>query len=834
MKKTLWLTIAIAVVASTTAAGEVGVGERARLDGKLGRVEIPFVANAGLHDPAVAFSASTFEGTTFVTRRGQIVYSLSSGDKGSPGWTLTETPVHSGALAPVGEEPSETRVSHFLGDDPARWRTDVETYRSVSLGKAWPGISLLLHAYGNSIEKLFTVEPGADASRIRMRVDGAKSLRLDRDGSLLLATGLGQARFTAPIAFQEKDGVRRAVSVRYRVKGWTYGFVLGDYDPDVAVVIDPLLQATYLGGSDGDKILALAVHPTTGEVFVAGATESTNFPGTAGGAQPAIGGGIDAFVARFNAGLTVLSQASYLGGDGFFEEALALVIHPTSGEVFLAGTTESTNFPGTAGGAQPAPGGNLDAFVARLNATLTALNQATYLGGGGGDTGFALAIHPTSGEVFVSGETASFDFPGTTGGAQPANAGGGNDAFVARLNPTLTTLNQATYLGGTNGSERVAALAIHPASGEVFGAGFTSSTNFPGTTGGAQPTNAGGTDGLVVRLNATLTALNQATYLGGSSGGERVDALAIHPTLGEVFVAGVTQSANFPGTAGGAQPASAGGGDTFVARLNANLSALNQATYLGGSLSELGTSTSLAIHQASGEVFVTGETNSTNFPGTTGGAQPVNAGGIRAFVARLNATLTALNQATYLGGSGFGAGDYPHGLAIHPASGEVLVAGETTSTNFPGTAGGAQPVNAGVFDGFVARLSTDLAGGQTGFFTVTPCRVNDTRVLGEGPALTSGTERIFEIEGECGVPAGVTAVSANITITGPTEAGFLSVYPGGTPLPLVSTSNFRPGQTRANNAIIPLGVGGDIAIIYGTGGASGTVHVIIDVNGYFQ
>ena len=143
----------------------------------------------------------------------------------------------------------------------------------------------------------------------------------------------------------------------------------------------------------------------------------------------------DAFVARLPSTLTSLTQATYLGGSGI-DQASALAIHPTTGDVYVAGFTDSSNFPGTAGGAQPANGGGFDAFVARLPSTLTALTQATYLGGSGDDEAFALAIHPTTGDVYVAGDTASTNFPGTAGGAQPTS--GGWDAFVARLNLVAT------------------------------------------------------------------------------------------------------------------------------------------------------------------------------------------------------------------------------------------------------------------------------------------------------------------------------------------------------------------------------------------------------------
>lgn len=660
-------------------------------------VRIPFVSNRGQTGPAVAYYASTFAGTVYVTKKGEIVYSLPAltrdGEKRSrpvaralgkavdAGWTLTETPV-AGRTRVIGEQRAVAQVSYFIGSDPERWQSGIATYETVGLGTVWPGVRLSLRAHGDNVEKLFTVAPGANMSRIRMRMTGAQSLRVNEAGALVAGTGLGEVTFTRPVAYQERAGVRRAVAVAYWAKGRQYGFSVRGHDPTLPVMIDPLLQATYLGGSSGEQTPAIAIHPITGEVFVAGFTGSTDFPGTAGGAQPVYGNSGDVFVARLDYTLMTLIQATYLGGSSG-EQNPAIAIHPTTGDVYVTGPTSSTDFPGTAGGAQPSfGGGDIDAFVARLNATLTMLIQATYLGGGGEEHFSVVAIHPTTGEVFVAGllgcaHFSCTNFPGTGGGAQPA-PGGIGDSFVARLNATLTTLSQATYLGGSDGSDYVFALAIHPTTGEVFVAGTTASTDFPGTAGGAQPATAGGeepfVDAFVARLNATLTRLIQTTYLGGSNF-EEVTGLVIHPPTDEVFVTGVTGSTDFPRTAGGAQPIFGGGDqDGFVARLDATLTTLNQATYLGGS-DGLDFDSALAIHPTTGEVFVAGTTASTDFPGTTVGEQPVP-GSPDAFVARFNATLTELIQSIYLGGS---SGEFANAMAIHPTTGDIFVAGDYRS-----------------------------------------------------------------------------------------------------------------------------------------------------------
>jgi hypothetical protein len=683
--------------------------DQERAKQSLAGLQIPFITNESQLDPRVSYYAPTFAGTVYVTHDGKIVYSLPGHDKDS-GWSLTEK-FEGGKLHPRGEGATPTRVSSFIGNDPARWKTDVATYDSVSLGEVWPGVDVRLRAHGRNAEKLFRVRPGVNPSRIRMRVAGASSLRVNSAGALVATTGLGEVTFTPPLAYQEIGGIRREVDVAYDVRSDTYGFRLGSFDPKLAVVIDPLLQATYLGGSRGASGAALAIHPVTGEVFVAGSTSSTDFPGTAGGAQPT--GNV--FVARLNATLTTLYQATYLGGSGG-SQANALAIHPTTGEVFVTGQT-GPDFPGTAGGAQPVFRGVSDAFVARLNATLTSLKQATYLGGSGQDSGRAVTIDPTTGDVFVAGDIRSADLPGTAGGAQPTYGGGpctepplGGDAFVARFNAALTTLKKATYLGGSC-DDIGSAIALDPETAEVFVTGYTLSSDFPGTVGGAQSeknVGPGGTTAFVARLSPDLTTLDQSTYLGGSIG-DYAQTIAIHPLSRNVYVAGSTSSADFPGTPGGTQPIAniaPGSSMGFVARLNRSLTTILQSTFLGGGGDQ---ALSLAISPKSADVYAAGLTLSRSFPGTAGGAQATYGGGYDdAFVAWLNADLTTLKKATYLGGYSY---DDAAAVAISPTMGDVYVAG-TTSGGLPGTIGGAQAVLRGGEDAFVARLTSDLTEGS--------------------------------------------------------------------------------------------------------------------------
>ncbi|MGH6692984.1 MAG: hypothetical protein ACREF4_20135, partial [Gammaproteobacteria bacterium] len=194
----------------------------ANVHAPLSRLSLPFIANQGQVDARVAYYARTFAGTLFVTRRGELVYGLPAplddGPRDRPrsasrsGWSLSETFV-AGRPRPMTQDRSDAGVSHFLGSDPARWLRNADTYEQVSLGEVWPGVTVALRAHGKNVEKIFTVRPGASADRIRVRVRGGGALRLDPEGGLVASTGLGPITFTAPRAYQERDGVRHRVPV---------------------------------------------------------------------------------------------------------------------------------------------------------------------------------------------------------------------------------------------------------------------------------------------------------------------------------------------------------------------------------------------------------------------------------------------------------------------------------------------------------------------------------------------------------------------------------------------------------------------------------------------
>jgi len=507
---------ALRSIAKANPSSAPSMPSKEAVSAKLATLERGWVKNEGQWNQRALFSAPGYFGTTWVTKDGELLHVAVKKEEckektakvktcPTKSWVISERWVDGKVQAIKGEEELGTKVSYLIGNDSSKHHSRLSTYRYVSLGEVWSGVEVKLKATQKTVEKLFYVKPGVDSSKIQVQVDGAKGLKLSKDGEIIIQTDLGDLKLSKPVAWQEKDGKKLPVEVSYKVIGKNrYSFSVAKANPSLPIVIDPILQSTYFGGGSHDFANALAIHPKTGDVYVAGNTMSLDFPKTAGGAQERKEGGYeDAFISRLSSDLTKIIQSTYLGGKGN-DYANALAIYPKTGDIYVAGLTYSTNFPKTAGGAQEKNEGAGDAFISRLSSDLTKIIQSTYLGGKGDDYASAIAIHPKTGDIYVAGETGSTDFPNTTGGAQEKNKGN-DDTFISRLSSDLTKIIQSTYLGG-KGRELTNAFAIHPKTGDIYVAGNTGSTDFPNTTGGAQENLKENQNVYVARLSADLAA----------------------------------------------------------------------------------------------------------------------------------------------------------------------------------------------------------------------------------------------------------------------------------------------------------------------------------------
>jgi hypothetical protein len=617
----------------------------------------------------------------------------------------------------TGEEELPGKANYFIGNDPKKWRTNLPTYAQVRYQGVYPGVDLVYYGnQGGQLEYDFVVAPGADPSAIALDVGAVREpprahrdapLQSTADGGLVISTEIGPVQLEKPLIYQEDSGWRREIPGGYVLKNaHEVAFRVGAYDPTRPLVIDPVLAySTYLGGNEGDYGEGIA-EDASGNTYVAGSTESSDFPTSAGAFQTALAGGVNVFVTKLNPTGTALVYSTYLGGNGpDYGDGIAV---DSSGNAYVTGRTDSTNFPTTAGAFQTALqatlAGRANAFVTKLSPSGSALVYSTYLGGTNFDGGDAIAVD-SSGNAYVTGWTASTNFPTTAGAFQTALAspvGYGGNAFVTKLNPTGTAPVYSTYLGG-NLVDVAHGIAVD-SSGNAYVTGGTRSPNFPTTAGAFQTSLAGFSNAFVTRLNSTGSALVYSTYLGGSNKDEAY-GIALDSSA-DPFVTGETMSSNFPITPGAFQTALAGSENAFVTKLNPAGTALIYSTYLGGSGQD--SAYGIAV-DSSGNANVTGPATSSNFPTTAGAFQTSLAGTANAFVTTLNASGSALVYSTYLGGS---SADSGYGIALD-ALGNAYVTGSTESSNFPTTTGAFQTSLQGLTNAFVAKFENSAQAQVT-------------------------------------------------------------------------------------------------------------------------
>ena len=609
---------------------------------------------------------------------------------------------------PNGMDALPGKANYFLGNDPKHWQTGIDLYRQAGYRNVYRGIDLRYYGNQRQLEYDFVVAPKADPGAVRLHFAGAQALSVSPSGDLRVQLPGGEVRWHRPVVYQEVAGRRQAVSGRYVVNGsHQVGFRVARYDTSRPLVIDPVLvYSTYLGGSptsgNGGNDYAYSVTTDrAGNAYITGYTTSANFPTTSGAFQKTYAG-FDAFVAKLNPSGTALVFSTYLGGSGN-DQGLDITVDPAL-NVYVAGQTNSTNFPVTSNALQSTlgstPANGADAFLTKLNPSGTALLYSTYLGGNGHDFANGVAVD-AAGNAYITGETFSTNFY-SVNGFQTTLGGGSTygDAFLTRIDTTKSgaaSLIYSTYLGGS-GDDYAEKVDVDNA-GNAYLAGLTDSTNFPTSTNAYQKAYGGGPDdAFVARIDTTKSgaaSLIYSTYLGGS-GDDYAYGLAIDAS-GNAYVTGPTQSNNFPTTQGAYQTANGGGVDAFVTKLNPTGSALVYSTYLGGSGGDLGTY--IAV-DGFGNAYVTGNTQSSNFPTTKNAFQTAFGGVTDAFLTKLNAAGSALYYSTYLGGSD---DDEGFGVAVDP-NGYAYVAGFTASTNFPVSSNAFQKSNAGGVDAFVARL----------------------------------------------------------------------------------------------------------------------------------
>jgi hypothetical protein len=383
----------------------------------------------------------------------------------------------------------DTVVSYFIGNDPAKWHVAVPVWGGVRYVDLYPGVDLELRGENGQVVPRLVAHPGADLSAVRLRVEGAEEVALlpspdvgrgAGGEGLILRTALGD--FTLPLFQVEGGSAEPALAQRVDSLAFEVFHPLTAGNEAVSAPSSivqsqqavSLLYSGFLGGSLNDGGYGIAVD-SSGNAYVTGYTHSSNFPAVVGPDTTFIGNG-DAFVAKVNPSGTALVYAGFLGGS-YYDVGRGIAVD-SSGNAYVTGGTDSSDFPAVVGPDTTFNGGFRDAFVAKVNPSGTALVYAGFLGGSSSDAGYGIAVD-AFGNAYVTGYTASADFPAVVG---PDTIYKGNgDAFVAKVNPSGTALVYAGFLGGS-GNDRGYGIAVD-ASGNAYVTGETGSVDFPAVVG---------------------------------------------------------------------------------------------------------------------------------------------------------------------------------------------------------------------------------------------------------------------------------------------------------------------------------------------------------------
>jgi len=610
-----WLALGIPSLAATGGGGEAGTRPR---------VPLAFAENRGQFAPEVRFQARQPGLVTSVLADGLYL-------EGAEGVLHLRFEGAAGGRA-EGRSALAGRA-HYLGG--ARDVRDVPTYARVRLRDLYPGIDLELYESDGRLEYDLCFAPGADPARVVIAFEGAGEVELEADGALRTSLGGLPLVQPPPLAFElDAGGLAVPVACAWKQLGAArYGFSHAPRRVGVPLVIDPVLvYATHVGGSNADEASAvfvdeqgalsatgwarssdfpstrprpgvsargkdavlfklapdgrelvysttfggrgddqgMAVHVNArGQAIVAGTTDSDDFPTTENAYDRTACGGSDGFVVQFSADGSALERATFVGGSA--EDQVAGMVLGPGGELTLAGTTRSRDYPVSSGSYGTEPRGGRDVFVTRLDARLERLLFSTRLGGSDDDECRGLAVDD-EGASYLTGRTSSHDFPTTLGAYDRERCG--IDAFVAKLSGGGRTLLYATFLGGS-GQDEANAIAVDAEHRAVV-VGWTQSLDFP--FDGAQASVR--KDAFAVRLAPMGNTLHWAVPLGGGSADEAL-GVALDP-LGTPWIVGRTRSTDFRVTRDAHQARLAGPADAFLVRLAPEDGKVGYATLLGG------------------------------------------------------------------------------------------------------------------------------------------------------------------------------------------------------------------------------------------------------------
>lgn len=820
----------------------------------LRKLPLHFESNRGQTDSTVKYMARGAGYGIFLTQT-EAVLKLADAKTGAPSVLSMQLLGSNPASRITGTDMLPGKSNYLIGKNPKNWRTGIDQFSRVGYESVYPGIDLIYYGNEGRLEYDFRVAPGADPKQIGIKFKGARAVQVS-ERVVELQTSSGSVQLEAPRVYQLDGKLERTVEGHFVRRGENeIGFNVPDYDRSRTLVIDPVLSySTYLGGS-GDEFGTKIAIDSGLNFYVAGTTTSANFPGTSVAGRP--DGASDAFVAKFDPTGSTLIFATYLGGNN--TETVAGIGVDGGFNVYVGGTTASSDFPTSANAFQAAPkAAGSHVFVTQLNSSGSGLLYSTYLSGSGNDIASGLAID-NRGNAYVTGTTtSSTDFPVTSGTFPWPPANPTIQFFVSKVSTTgsgASSLPYSSYFGGGN-----------PATGEAVGGGIavdtsgniyiTGGTTFkhigttttpdandfpilnavqscidtpppltPPTTAPTCDNTLSNRDAFVAKITpptgSTGPQLVYSTYLGGSLEDTGL-AIAVD-TANNAYITGSTNSGDLstsiPTSPVAYQKTLGGGFDAFVAKIGAtqntttHIYPLNYFSFLGGGADETGFA--IAADSIQG-VRVTGSTASANFPTLNPIQAAFGGGATDAFVARIDTTASTTTNtgqwATYLGGSGADGGT---GIAVD-ANNQTYVTGQTQSANFP-KANPFQGSLSGPSDAFVTKIGAVSTLTVTGAPTPTTVGVGNTLTF-KYTIKNTGPDPAFNVTLTDVVP------STGATFSSATASPGSCTAPTGTPAAVTCAIGALAVNATATVSIVvtptaaaPTGIGNSATVTFNNG-----------------
>ncbi len=715
----------------------------AQSDKSYGEIPLAFESNVGQAPAGVDFLSHS-SGASVALAGTRAIFTLSQQNAASPQgiafqWMAAHVPAKI-----AGENELSGRTNYLVGDQ-SHWLRGIKNYGRVRYTSIYPDVDLVYYGNQRKLEYDLELAPHADASQIKLAVQGADQLIPQSDGSLVIRTKAGDLAWQKPVAYQMKDGKRTEVSVAYRLgtekDSETLAFDLGPYDHTRALTIDPTLQyAAVIGPTEFGQYTAA---DSSGSAYVLNYTISPEYPTTSGSYMPTsqfswlppslyTGPGHPMLaISKFSPDGSTLVYSTYLGGSQFvcgdgnasppIGNRAAGITVDSAGNAIVTGWTDDTNFPVTANAIQSTNKNcsvALDVIVSKLSADGSSLLYSTYLGSSGNDSASAVAVDQND-NIYVGGQAQNSDFEATKN--LSSCTGYCNDVFVTKINAD-GTLGYSLLFGGQNSGmsmPHLNAIAVDQG-GNAYIAGYTY-VPLP-TVNALEPTmhSGSGGEGFVGEVNASGTGFNFLTYLGGSTGSDAT-GVAVDGS-GNVYAAGWTLDNDFP-TANPYQsqnkafPSFSG----FLTKYSPGGRSYVYSTYLGGSKNSQIVGAAVGPDQ---KVFLAGTTVASDFPVTPDAFQSANSRGFLTTFTAFNPSGTSLFYSTYLGGTASnGASTQAESIAVTPDGQSAFVVGTNYNNadvlDFPVTPGAYDNPNTGdpsnnmghgeVSDTFVARFCMNCA-----------------------------------------------------------------------------------------------------------------------------